>query len=129
MLSIYYTLFAKYYKFYSYFGEKDLPHFFSMAFLSLLVFFNVTAILSFIEIRLYPDFQVQNSVPILVLVYTVNYFIFLHKKRYKSIIEKAASSKTALMKYSSTFFAIIYVILSIGIWVYLGAQVRSLNLG
>jgi len=128
MIKIYYTLFIKFHRFYSYFGEKDLPHFFSMAFLSLLVYFNITAILGLIEIRLYPDFQVRNSIPILVSVYGLNYFIFLYKKRYVSIIEKATSSNSILRKYSSTFFVLIYVILSIGLWVYAGAQVRSLNL-
>lgn len=128
MVRIYYSLFVRFYKFYSYFGEKDLPHFFSMAFLSLLVYFNVTAIIALIEIKSYPEFQLRSSIPILILVYVLNYFIFLHRKKYQSIIKNTSASNSAFWNFFSIVLVIIYVIFSIGFWIYTGAQIRTLNL-
>ena len=129
MVKIYYTVFSKLYRFYSLSGENDLPHFFSMSIMSLLIYFNISTLLCFFELRLYPNFHDRISIPIGITVYVLNYFIFLHKKRYVRILEECKPSKNLFINIVWAVFILTYLSLSIYFWVRTGSQVRALNLG
>ncbi len=52
----------------------------------------------------------------------------MFKKRYVSIVENTKLSSNVLKKYIAAIAIIFYIILSVSMWVYMGAEVRSLNL-
>ncbi len=128
MIKAYYILFSKLYRFYMLFGEKDLPHFFSTSLMSLLLYFNVAAFINVFEVRFYPNFQDRISIPIGIAMYVMNYFIFLHKKRYVRILEEYKPSRYLFVKIISVILILTYLIFSIYFWVYTGSQVRALNM-
>lgn len=127
MKKIYYTLFAKLYRFFSLY-EKDVPNFYSMALMSLLLYFNVSTIISLLEVYLYPNFHDKISIFAGIGILIMNYFIFLHRGRYVAIIEEYKPSNKLINKIFSVVIILIYIILSIYLWVISGFHVRALNL-
>jgi hypothetical protein len=128
MVKIYYTFFSKLYRFYTLFGEKDLPHFFSISLMSLLLYFNISALMSYFEVKFYPNFHDRISIPIGVAMYIMNYFIFLYKKRYVRILEECKPSSNLIVKIIWIVLIIIYFSISIYFWIYTGSQVREINM-
>lgn len=128
MKNLYYLLFVYIYRFSSRIGEKDLPHYMSISIISICVGFNITSILTFFEIKYYPTFKNERDFIYLIILYFINYFIFIHKHRYVRIL-KENEERVSKWKILGSIVVIVYILVSLGIWVYLGSRVRELNLG
>jgi len=126
MKRIYYTLFVILYRICSKMGENELPQFVSISVMSICVGFNITSILTSFEIKYFPSFRNEKDYIFLLLMYIINYFIFIYKKRYINILG-AYSERVAKWRVLGTITVIIYILLSFGIWIWLGAEVRALN--
>ncbi len=125
---VYYNIFVKIYRFFYIIGEKESPEIYSFSILSLVVFFNISSVFTFIEYKLHPNFSYRLSVPTIIVVYAINYFIFLHKSRHVQIVEKINISESKLMRYISAFLFISYAIFSLVILTHISSLVRELNI-
>ncbi len=128
MKNIYYILFVVLYRVFSRFGEKELPQFASISVMSICVGFNITSIITYFEIKYFPTFRYENDFIILLFMYLINYFVFIYKKRYKSILNANIEKITSNKKLCS-IIVIFYFLFSLGMWIWLGSIVRALNLG
>ena len=128
MKNIYYLLFAYLYRISSKIGEKDLPHYMSISIISICVGFNVTSILTTLEIKYYPSFKNERDFIYLIIMYIINYFVFIYKKRYVRILDEN-EERVKKRKILGTIIVLLYIIVSFAIWVYLGSRIRALNLG
>jgi heme/copper-type cytochrome/quinol oxidase subunit 4 len=128
MKNLYYLLFVYIYRFSSRIGEKDLPHYMSISIISICVGFNITSVLTFFEIKNYPNFSNERDFIYLIFMYFINYFIFIHKKRYVRILQENEKRVTK-WKVLGSIIVLVYILVSLVIWIYLGSRVRVLNLG
>jgi len=128
MKNIYYFFYVRLYKFYSYFGEKDIPHIISVFLMSLLLYFNFSGLYCFIGARLYPHFHDKISIPIGLVIFVLNSFIFLYKQKYKKIISEYDLKVKHYPNWIVGTIMILYIGLSIFFWIYAGYQVRCLNI-
>ena len=99
--------------------NKDVVEWTSMVFLSVIVFFNIITLFSFI----YPymgKLQVGKRVFVISMlsVIVLNYFIFIYKGKYKRIISDY-SEKAWANNFWSAIFALIYIIGSVALMFYL----------
>lgn len=122
-------IFTKICDFYAYFGEKKDAHYTALLLVSLLIFINLYSILSAIEIYFLP--QIEYSYYLLFLlqlsILVLNFFLFIYRKKYVEII-KSYKEKRNKYKYFDTFLTILYIVVSVVIWIYLGSELRALKM-
>lgn len=128
MKRIYYILFVVIYRIYWRLGEKELPNYISISVMSICVGFNITSVLTYFEIKYYPYFRNEKDYVFLLLMYVVNYFIFIYKKRYVNILN-SYHEQVSKWKHTYSIIVFMYIIFSFIIWIWLGSRVRALNLG
>src|SRR6056297_3065382 len=109
MKNIYYLLFAYLYRISSKIGEKDLPHYMSISIISICVGFNVTSILTTLEIKYYPSFKNERDFIYLIIMYIINYFVFIYKKRYVRILDEN-EERVKKRKILGTIIVLLYII-------------------
>lgn len=128
VITLYYHIFVKIYKFFSFIGEKNSPEIYSFSILSLILFFNLSTVFTYIAYKLHPNFSYRLNVPIIIFSYAVNYFIFLHKSKHVRIVEKFQNMGNKFIRYLASFLIILYAIFSLVILIYISSLVRELNL-
>lgn len=122
-------IFVKICDFYMHFGEKKDAHYTALLLVSLLVFINLYSILSAIELYLYPkiEYRYYWLFILQILILILNFFLFIFRKRHKEII-KNYREKRGKYKYFDTFLTVSYIVVSVVIWIYLGSELRVLNI-
>lgn len=112
--------------FYVYFGEKDDAHYTALWVLSLLMYLNVYS--GLLAIRLFWLSEMKVSFPILlsilVVVIIINYFVFIHRKRYKKINEKIKATRFKY-RYLDAMLFFLYAITTVVVVVVLSTQLRN----
>ena len=75
-------------------GKSDAPEYNTIVGLTVLVLFNIICIISLLEILLKVIIFKPNEIPIIyyllifTIMYGINYFIFIFKKRYEKIVKE-----------------------------------------
>jgi hypothetical protein len=113
MLNIYYYTYFKLYKFVEK-TNRDVAEWASMIFFSELLWFNIFTILYYLDL-LQSDFIKHHayvSVLVMVLLFIINYFVFINNRRYRKII-KLYSSESKNKNVIGIVLVIIYSIVSI----------------
>lgn len=122
-------LFTRFYTYYHKSGEKLDAQYTAILYIGLLLFINTYSLLSFVELLFFPQIEYSYywlfSLQVLILISC--YFAFIHKGKYKQIVEKH-KQKNESNKYLEWFLIITYIILSVFVWVYLGSKLRMFHL-
>lgn len=118
MLNIYKYLF---YREYSWllknWGKKDLPEWSALFVVSFIMFLNIGLLLLiiqlFIDIKIFPmDVAPKNEIIIIMLsLFAINYFLFVHGEKYKLIVDEYKKEPHDTRR-RNTFLLIMFVILS-----------------
>lgn len=114
IMNIYYYLFYKIYRFTQRLGNYDVA-FSAMLGFSFLLFLDINTI----YISVFPvtniNFNNHYRTPLIILyiiVFIINYFLFIYKKRYKEI-EKQFKNESTKNKRIGSIIVIVYVIISL----------------
>lgn len=124
---LYYRFFVVLYRFYYRFGEKDLPHVFSAFLISLLLSFNLASIFSYLEFKKIAVFDFNIDTPIFIAVFALNYFILLHKKKYKTILENYDHLDLSTYGWFIFLLILFYIGISIIFFVNTGLSLNAIN--
>ena len=127
-MKIFYNVFSRLCRFYSFFGEKDIQHFYSMSIITMFLYFNFSTFVSLIEYNYYPNSYTSISTVFGICLYVINYFIFIYKDRYKELLSKYGPSNKRIVNMFLNTIIVIYMLASIISWIYAGSLVRSLNI-
>ena len=116
-------------KLYIYFGEKKDAHYTALLLVSLLIFINAYSVLSAIELFLFPEIEYRYYLLFIlqIIILILNFYIFIFRKKHVDIIENY-KEKRRKFKYLDIFLTIGYIVISVIVWIYLGSQLRELNL-
>ena len=116
IMNIYYYLFYKIYRFTQRLGNYDVA-FSAMLGFSFLLFLDINTI----YISVFPvtniNFNNHYRTPLIILyiiVFIINYFLFIYKKRYKEI-EKQFKNESTKNKRIGSIIVIVYVIISLSL--------------
>lgn len=124
-----------YYRLYSWnlktWGEKDLPQWNALLGVSFMMFLNLGLLglllqLLGVNIFLRDELPKKEIVIIMLSLFVVNYFLFIHKGNYRSIV-KELKKETPEKRRTNTMLIWLYVILSFILFVLSAMFIKKLN--
>ncbi len=104
---IYYVLYKTTYK-----TNKDIVEWTSMIFFSIMILLNVYAIMFFLFPKLFDTLTKKEYYLVVFILLIINYFVFIHKKKYKLIIDEYSKNKIA-NNILGKIITFVYIIISI----------------
>ena len=122
--------FVKICDFFVYFGEKKDAHYTALLLFSILMFINLYSVISAIELYIYPQLEYRYYLLLVlqITILVINFFVFIYRKKHIEII-KNYREKRSQFKYFDAILTITYIVASATVWIYLGSQLRALNIG
>lgn len=108
--------------------EKDFPVFSSLLGISVFHILNISTLIFIILVYIFKDPMVYPKWVHLIIMFVVlvlDYFIYIHKKRYKEII-KSSENETKISLKRKDYFSLIYIIVSFGLFIWIIIKGREL---
>jgi len=99
-----------------------------MSIITMFLYFNLSTCVGLIIYNYYPGSRTRISIYIGLCLYVINYFIFIHKGRYKELLSKYGPSNKRIVNVITNTLIVIYMLVSIIFWIYVGSLVRSQNI-
>lgn len=121
------TMFTRFYNMYYKSGEKSDAQYTAVLLIGLLLTINVNSIVLFFQLLYFPKvlYSYFWVFGLFIAILITCYFIFIHKGKYKEIVEKHKDSNK---KYFEWILIGVYIAISIFIWVYLANGLRAFHL-
>src|SRR5690625_3233146 len=108
--------------------EKDFPVFSSLLGISVFHILNISTLIFIILVYIFKNPMVYPKWIHLIIMFAVlvlDYFIYIHKKRYKEII-KSSENETKISLKRKDYFSLIYIIVSFGLFIWIIIKGREL---
>ncbi len=124
-----------YYRLYSWnlktWGEKDLPQWNALFGVSFMMFLNLSLLgllLQFLGVNIFLRYELPKKELIIIMLslFVINYFLFIHKSNYRSIVKELKKEPLEKRK-TNTIFIWLYVILSFALFVLSAMFIKKLN--
>jgi len=124
-----------YYRLYSWnlktWGEKDLPQWNALFGVSFMMFLNLSLLgllLQFLGVNIFlrDELPKKELIIIMLSLFVINYFLFIHKSNYRSIVKELKKEPLEKRK-TNTIFIWLYVILSFALFVLSAMFIKKLN--
>lgn len=122
-------MFTRFYNMYYKSGEKSDAQYTSILFIGLLLTININSIILFFQLLYFPKVLYSHYwIFALFAIVLINcYFIFVHKGRYKRIVEKYEHNNKR-KKLIEWIIIELYILGSFIIWFYLATELRVFHL-